>query len=221
MRRPLRLALVALLLSLRIVKQYEDHGRGPAEKRDKSRMRWGPCAPSRFSIRQRWNVRLFSGKTWKATSGASSESDARRSACATTPRRIETRTRTDASHPIGSEVTTAKRRSMGARGRCVDLSPSRFVDRHGEATCVSFDTMTTGSDTALLVISIPVSRCASLTGGRAASAPSRAPSTSAPASCRRSRRPTRGTGSGARRARPGLRAGRGWRRGSSGARSRR
>ena len=104
----------------------------PAEK---SRMRWGPCASSRFSIRQRWNVRLFSGKTWKATSGASSENDARRSACATTPRRIGTRTRTDASHPIGSEVTTAKRRSMGARGRCVDLSPSRFVDRHGEATC--------------------------------------------------------------------------------------
>ena len=31
-RRPLRLALVALLLTLRIVKQYEDHGRGPGRK---------------------------------------------------------------------------------------------------------------------------------------------------------------------------------------------
>ncbi len=61
------------------------------------------------------SARPFSGKTLKATSGASWENDARRSVCATIRRHTGTRTRIDASLRTGPGAPKAKQRSTGAR----------------------------------------------------------------------------------------------------------
>lgn len=68
------------------------------------------------TITSRWSVKAFCGKSAKTSSDASSESDALRLACATIRRRIEKRTRTDASRRIGAEVPRAKTKSTAARG---------------------------------------------------------------------------------------------------------